>query len=287
MKRIGVVGLGLIGGSFASGLKKRRLVEHIVGYDKDAASLASALEAGIIDCAASSVADSAKSVDIMIIAVPVLSVQSILEQIPLNKIITDVGSVKAPIIEASRTVYGKVPEKLIPGHPIAGSEKQGVTSANPDLFENHMVILTPLKSTDENATEIIRKLWQSLGSQVIEMSAARHDNILAQTSHLPHLLAYALVEALTSRGDTMEVLKFAAGGFRDFSRIAASDPIMWRDIFKANRSEVIKALDRFLEEISSLRQLVSNGDSDAMEKVFKRARKARNDYLKQFQKYDS
>ena len=287
MKRIGVVGLGLIGGSFASGLKKRRLVEHIVGYDKDAASLASALEAGIIDCAASSVADSAKSVDIMIIAVPVLSVQSILEQIPLNKIITDVGSVKAPIIEASRTVYGKVPEKLIPGHPIAGSEKQGVTSANPDLFENHMVILTPSKSTDENATEIIRKLWQSLGSQVIEMSAARHDNILAQTSHLPHLLAYALVEALTSRGDTMEVLKFAAGGFRDFSRIAASDPIMWRDIFKANRSEVIKALDRFLEEISSLRQLVSNGDSDAMEKVFKRARKARNDYLKQFQKYDS
>ena len=287
MKRIGVVGLGLIGGSFASGLKKRGLVEQIVGYDKDAASLASALEAGVIDCAASSVADSAKSVDIMIIAVPVLSVQSILEQIPLNKIITDVGSVKAPIIEASRMVYGKVPEKLVPGHPIAGSEKQGVTSANPDLFENHMVILTPLKSTDENATEIIRKLWQSLGSQVIEMSAARHDNILAQTSHLPHLLAYALVEALSSRGDTMEVLKFAAGGFRDFSRIAASDPIMWRDIFKANRTEVIKALDRFLEEISSLRQLVSNGDSDAMEKVFKRARKARNEYIQQFQKYDS
>jgi len=277
----------LIGGSVASGLKKRKLVEQIIGYDKDAASLASALEAGVIDCAASSVADSAKCVDIMIIAVPVLSVQSILEQIPLNKIITDVGSVKAPIIEASRIAYGKVPEKLVPGHPIAGSEKQGITSANPDLFENHMVILTPLKSTDENATEIIRKLWQSLGSQVIEMSAARHDNILAQTSHLPHLLAYALVEALSSRGDNMEVLKFAAGGFRDFSRIAASDPIIWRDIFKANRSEVIKALDRFLEEISLLRQLVLNGDSDAMEKVFRRARKARNDYLKQFQEYDS
>ena len=287
MKRIGVVGLGLIGGSVASGLKKRKLVEQIIGYDKDAATLASALEAGVIDCAASSVADSAKCVDIMIIAVPVLSVQSILEQIPLNKIITDVGSVKAPIIEASRIAYGKVPEKLVPGHPIAGSEKQGITSANPDLFENHMVILTPLKSTDENATEIIRKLWLSLGSQVIEMSAARHDNILAQTSHLPHLLAYALVEALSSRGDNMEVLKFAAGGFRDFSRIAASDPIIWRDIFKANRSEVIKALDRFLEEISLLRQLVLNGDSDAMEKVFRRARKARNDYLKQFQEYDS
>lgn len=277
----------MIGGSVASGLKKRKLVEQIIGYDKDAASLASALEAGVIDCAASSVADSAKCVDIMIIAVPVLSVQSILEQIPLNKIITDVGSVKAPIIEASRIAYGKVPEKLVPGHPIAGSEKQGITSANPDLFENHMVILTPLKSTDENATETIRKLWQSLGSQVIEMSAARHDNILAQTSHLPHLLAYALVEALSSRGDNMEVLKFAAGGFRDFSRIAASDPIIWRDIFKANRSEVIKALDRFLEEISLLRQLVLNGDSDAMEKVFRRARKARNDYLKQFQEYDS
>ena len=277
----------MIGGSVASGLKKRKLVEQIIGYDKDAASLASALEAGVIDCAASSVADSAKCVDIMIIAVPVLSVQSILEQIPLNKIITDVGSVKAPIIEASRIAYGKVPEKLVPGHPIAGSEKQGITSANPDLFENHTVILTPLKSTDENATEIIRKLWQSLGSQVIEMSAARHDNILAQTSHLPHLLAYALVEALSSRGDNMEVLKFAAGGFRDFSRIAASDPIIWRDIFKANRSEVIKALDRFLEEISLLRQLVLNGDSDAMEKVFRRARKARNDYLKQFQEYDS
>ena len=287
MKRFGVVGLGLIGGSVASGLKKRNLVEHIIAYDQDTASLASALETGVIDFAASSVLEAVKDVDIVIVAVPVLGVEGILEQIPINKIITDVGSVKVPIIEASKSTFGKVPEKLVPGHPIAGSEKQGFNSANPDLFERHTVILTPLKSTDKNATESIRKLWESLGSQVIEMSAVRHDNILAQTSHLPHLLAYALLETLSSRGTNLEVLKFAAGSFRDFSRIADSDPIIWRDIFTANGSEVIKVLDRFLGEVSSLRQLVSDGDSDAMEKVFKRARKARKYYLEQFQEYDS
>ena len=287
MKRVGVVGLGLIGGSVASGLKKRNLVEHIIAYDQDTASLAFALEKGVIDSAASSVLEAVKDVDIVIVAVPVLGVEGILEQIPINKIITDVGSVKVPMIEASKSTFGKVPEKLVPGHPIAGSEKQGFKSANPDLFERHTVILTPLKSTDKNATESIRKLWESLGSQVIEMSAARHDNILAQTSHLPHLLAYALLETLSSRGTNLEVLKFAAGSFRDFSRIAASDPIIWRDIFTANGSEVIKVLDRFLGEVSSLRQLVSDGDSDAMEKVFRRASKARKYYLEQFQEYDS
>ena len=287
MKRIGIIGLGLIGGSIASGLRRRNLAEHIVAYDINSSSLASALGEGIIDSAASSIIEAATGVDLLIIAVPVLGTQTILEQVPFNTLITDVGSVKAPIIEASKLAYGKVPTKLVPGHPIAGSEKQGFGAANPNLFENHKVILTPLEFTDKNAITSVSRLWQSLGSRVIEMSVKGHDSILAQTSHLPHLLAYALIETVSSRGATMEVLKFAAGGFRDFSRIAASDPVIWRDIFQANAPELIGVLDRFLEEISDLRQMIRDGDSDGMEQVFTRARYARNYYLEQTEEHDS
>ncbi|MAI40858.1 MAG: prephenate dehydrogenase [Candidatus Azotimanducaceae bacterium] len=287
MKRIGIIGLGLIGGSIASGLRRRNLAEHIVAYDINSSSLASALGEGIIDSVASSIIEAATGVDLVIISVPVLGTQSILEQIPFNTLITDVGSVKAPIIEASKLAYGKVPAKLVPGHPIAGSEKQGFGAANPDLFENHKVILTPLEFTDKNATNSVCSLWKSLGASVIEMSVKGHDSILAQTSHLPHLLAYALIETVSSRGDTMEVLKFAAGGFRDFSRIAASDPVIWRDIFQANAPELIGVLDRFLGEISDLRKMIRDGDSDGMEQVFTRARHARNYYLEQTKEYDS
>ena len=237
---------------------------------------------GIIDSAAGSVADACANAELVMLAVPVLSVQTILPDVPTGALITDVGSVKVPIIAASEAVYGEMLETLVPGHPIAGSEQHGVAAADPNLFEKHRVILTPVEVTDPVATDRVRQLWRDLGSTVIEMSVEHHDSVLAQTSHLPHLLAYALVDSLSSQGDSMEVFQYAAGGFRDFSRIAASDPVMWRDIFKANGPSVLAVLDRFLDELDDLRRMIADGDVEALQQVFQRAKEARDCYSEQY-----
>ncbi len=280
--RVAVIGLGLIGGSFASGLKQRKLAKHVSAFDLDAQGLEFGLREGIIDSAAGSVADACANAELVMLAVPVLSVQTILPDVPTGALITDVGSVKVPIIAASEAVYGEMLETLVPGHPIAGSEQHGVAAADPNLFEKHRVILTPVEVTDPVATDRVRQLWRDLGSTVIEMSVEHHDSVLAQTSHLPHLLAYALVDSLSSQGDSMEVFQYAAGGFRDFSRIAASDPVMWRDIFKANGPSVLAVLDRFLDELDDLRRMIADGDVEALQQVFQRAKEARDCYSEQY-----
>ena len=280
--RVALIGLGLIGGSFASGLKQRKLAKHVSAFDIDAQGLEFGLREGIIDRAAESVADACANAELVMLAVPVLSIQTILPDVPPDVLITDVGSVKLPIIAASEAVYGEMLETLVPGHPIAGSEQQGVAAADPNLFEKHRVILTPVEVTDPVATDQVRQLWRGLGSTVIEMSVEHHDSVLAQTSHLPHLLAYALVDSLSSQGDSMEVFQYAAGGFRDFSRIAASDPVMWRDIFKANGPSVLAVLDRFLDELDDLRRMIADGDVEALQQVFQRAKEARDCYSEQY-----
>ncbi len=280
--RVAVIGLGLIGGSFAAGLKQRKLAKHVSAFDLDAQGLEFGLREGIIDSAAGSVADACANAELVMLAVPVLSVQTILPDVPTGALITDVGSVKVPIIAASEAVYGEMLETLVPGHPIAGSEQHGVAAADPNLFEKHRVILTPVEVTDPVATDRVRQLWRDLGSTVIEMSVEHHDSVLAQTSHLPHLLAYALVDSLSSQGDSMEVFQYAAGGFRDFSRIAASDPVMWRDIFKANGPSVLAVLDRFLDELDDLRRMIADGDVEALQQVFQRAKEARDCYSEQY-----
>ena len=280
--RVALIGLGLIGGSFASGLKQRKLAKHVSAFDIDAQGLEFGLREGIIDRAAESVADACANAELVMLAVPVLSVQTILPDVPPDVLITDVGSVKLPIIAASEAVYGEMLETLVPGHPIAGSEQHGVAAADPNLFEKHRVILTAVEVTDPVATDQVRQLWRGLGSTVIEMSVEHHDSVLAQTSHLPHLLAYALVDSLSSQGDSMEVFQYAAGGFRDFSRIAASDPVMWRDIFKANGPSVLAVLDRFLDELDDLRRMIADGDVEALQQVFQRAKEARDCYSEQY-----
>lgn len=276
--RVAIIGLGLIGGSVAAALQKRKLTEHIVAYDPLKESLDTALQSGMIDSAATSITKAVSGADLVLIAVPVLTIETILREIPSDVLVTDVASVKQPVIDACETVYGAMPKTLVPGHPIAGSEKQGVAAANADLFEQHKVILTPNTDTDAESLRRVRSLWQNLGATVVEMSVAHHDEVLAQTSHLPHLLAYALVDTLSSQGDSMEIFQFAAGGFRDFSRIAASDPTMWRDIIQANGPAVIAILDRFLSEMEDLRELIVAGDAEGLEVVFQRAKEARDHF---------
>lgn len=276
--RVAIIGLGLIGGSVAAAIQKRKLATHIVAYDQQGESLELALQRGIINSAAPSIADAVSGADLVLIAVPVLTIESILREIPPGLLITDVGSVKQQVIDACETVYGAVPKTLVPGHPIAGSEKHGVAAANADLFEHHKVILTPNADTDATSLTHVRDLWQRLGAVVVEITVAHHDEVLAQTSHLPHLLAYALVDTLSAQGDSMEIFQYAAGGFRDFSRIAASDPAMWRDIFQANGPALIAILDRFLSELGDIRELIVAGDPVALEAVLQRAKEARDHF---------
>ena len=274
---VAIVGLGLIGGSIAAGLKQRGLAT-VSAWDKDPASLEAGLQASVIDTALNSAAAAAEA-DILILCVPVQSVAEVLTEIPAtDQLITDVGSVKAALIASVRQARGEVPGNFVPGHPIAGSEKHGVTAANPDLFEQHRVLLTPLAETEPAAVQTVRLLWQALGAEVTEMSPQHHDAVLAQTSHLPDLAAYALVDVLCQGGDSLEVFQYAAGGFRDFSRIAASDPTMWRDVFLTNQEPVLATLDQYIAELGALRDLVAAGDGDQLKAIFERAKAARDHF---------
>ena len=205
--------------------------------------------------------------------------EQVLRDIDLkDQVITDVGSVKGIAIEAARRVFGELPENFIPGHPIAGSEKQGVVAADPNLFRQHKVILTPGEASNPAAIARVEKLWNGLGAEVVRMSVSHHDDVLAQTSHLPHLLAYALVDTLSAGGDSLEVFEYAAGGFRDFSRIAASDPTMWSDIFEANKEPLVQVLDQYLLKLETLKQLIESGEADQIKDVLSRAKVARDHF---------
>lgn len=287
--RVAVLGVGLIGGSVALALRERGECREIVGYDRAPETLELARALGVIDRGEASVAGAVAGAELIMIAVPVLSAPQMLAEIHAAlwregvpdpaPVITDVGSVKSSIVAAAREMFGgTAPPSLVPGHPIAGSERHGVEATRADLFEKHRVILTPVEETDSRSTELVSRMWEALGAEVVAMEVAHHDEVLAGTSHLPHLLAYALVDTLSGRGDSLEIFRYAAGGFRDFSRIAASDPTMWRDIFTANASQVIAFLDRYMGELEGLRQAMAAGEMDYLIEVFARAKEARDHF---------
>lgn len=287
-KKVAVIGMGLMGGSFAAALKRKNLAEAISGYDLNTDNLVKAQQGALIDSQATSIQQAVEGANLILIAVPVLAIERVLVAVKdsgclaakIKPLITDMGSVKSIVIETAIKVFGALPDTLVPGHPIAGSEKHGVQAADPDLFSGHKVILTPAATTSADALKAMENLWQHLGSEVIQMDAAHHDQVLAQTSHLPHLLAYTLVDTLSNQPDGREIFQYAAGGFRDFSRIAASDPTMWRDIFKANREPVLEILEKFTADLESIKELIRTGQTDVLAEKFARAKEAR-DYFSQ------
>jgi len=274
-----IVGLGMIGGSLAAALKAGGYGGRILGCDRDADEIATGLAMGLIDEGGREMAPLVERSDVVVLAVPVLAMESVLKQlVPLvgERVLTDVGSTKRVVCDAARAAFGRMPANFVPGHPIAGSEKSGVAAANPVLFRHHKVILTPEADTDPGALGRVRALWQRCGAEVLEMPVDRHDQVLARTSHLPHLLAFSLVDTLARQDERLEIFRYAAGGFRDFTRIAGSDPVMWRDIFTANRDALLAALDDFENGLARLRAAVAKGDSDAMLGTFDRASHARH-----------
>lgn len=278
-----IVGLGLIGGSLAAGLRASGFKGEIVACDPNASEVALGVEMGLIDAGDTHLERLLPDVSMVVLAVPVLAMQSVMKTVAAalssaadNVVITDVGSTKATIRECAEHVFGGVPPNMVLGHPIAGSEKSGVAAANPTLYANHKVILTPEPNVHRDALARVEALWQACGAQVLQMSVERHDQVLARTSHLPHLLAFSLVDTLARQDERLDIFRYAAGGFRDFTRIAGSDPVMWRDIFIANRDAVLSSLNDFEAGLARLRDAVERGDSDALIATFDRASHARH-----------
>lgn len=282
--RLVVVGLGLIGGSFAKGLRERGLCREVVGVDLDAESRRLAVQLGVVDRCESDLAAACQGAEVIQLAVPILAMEKVLAQLAAldlgNAVLTDVGSAKGNVVRAARLAFSGKAVRLVPGHPIAGSEQSGVEAANAELFRRHKVILTPSEHSDEAAVALVEGLWRELGADVESMEVEHHDQVLAATSHLPHLLAFTLVDSLAKRSENLEIFRYAAGGFRDFTRIAGSDPVMWHDIFLANREAVLRTLDTFRDDLDALRDAVDAGDGHQLLGVFTRARVAREHFSK-------
>lgn len=283
-KRLAVIGLGLIGGSIAFAAKSRKLAALVVAADVRPAELHLGLQRGVIDQIAATASEAVQGADLVVIAVPVRATAAVLaaiqQHLAPDVILTDVGSTKGDFVAAIESLYHQVPPFVVPGHPIAGSEQSGVAAARPDLFERHKVILTPTASTEATCLARLRQFWQACGAEVLEMSVARHDEVLAATSHLPHLIAFSLVDTLAGEDDNKDIFRYAAGGFRDFTRIAASDPMMWHDIFLSNAPAVLRALDHFSADLDRLRKAIEQQDGATLLRVFTRAKAARDHFSK-------
>lgn len=280
MKKLVIFGVGLIGGSVALALKKADMRTHIVGVGRNQDALKTALNLDVIDEASSDVASALQDADLVLIATPVAQTPTILAAmkpyLTAHTVITDAGSTKSDVLAYAADVLGAQSSQFIGGHPIAGAEKSGVTAAMADLYINKNVVLTPAENTSEYAINLAQTLWQSCGAKVSQMTAETHDSIFAAVSHLPHLLAFALVDDIASRPNAAQLFGFAASGFRDFTRIAGSSPEMWRDISLANKHALLNELNAYEAELSTLKNLLANDDAAGLQALFERASVARN-----------
>lgn len=270
-EQLGLIGCGLMGGSFALALKRAGLVRRVVGYSKSPSTTARALQLGVIDVEAPSALLAVSGADLVLLAVPVAATESTLKAIRhlINPgmLIMDVGSTKRDVVDAARRVLKQEVGGFVPAHPIAGREVSGVEHADPALYSGRRVILTPIERTLTAKLDQATALWQALGCEVSNMSPESHDAAFAAVSHLPHLLAFALMNSITSQPEGQEFLSLAGPGFRDFSRIAASDPQMWRDVLLANREELSRQTQFFQQALTELEQLISRGQSDELERL--------------------
>ncbi len=282
IKRLCVIGVGLIGGSLARALRAVGACGEIVGYGRDAQQLKKALLLGVIDRAETDIARAVQGADVVVVAVPVGAMAQMFKamapHLSPNTIVTDVGSTKGDVVRAAQSVFGKLPPTFVPGHPIAGTERSGVEAAFAELFRKRKVILTPAPTTHMWAVSRVTWMWEQAGAQVTEMDAQHHDEILAASSHLPHVLAYTLVHTLAGMQESDEIFKYAAGGFRDFTRIAGSDPQMWHDICLANREALLIMLRRYSGELQKIADALQHADGVYLQSVFAQAKQARDGY---------
>ena len=283
IRRLALLGVGLIGGSLARALREAGVLGEVIAWGPHQSTLERARKLGVIDVIASEPGTAAAGADMVVLAAPLGAFEDLLKaisgQLQTGAVITDVGSAKGSVVAAARRHLGPDFTNFVPGHPIAGTEKNGVEASFASLFRNHRVILTPVEETAAGALEKVRAMWQQTGAEVEEMAVAHHDEILAATSHLPHMLAYSLVDCLAGMEGSREVFRFAAGGFEDFTRIASSSPRMWHDIVFANREALVQVLDLFDGYLQRLGEAIRSGDSDAVLGSFERAKAARDRFV--------
>jgi prephenate dehydrogenase len=281
--RLAIIGVGLIGSSLALALKQAGAVRQVIGYGRNLENLEKGIELGVIDSLATTVADCVRGADVIVVAVPLGAMRQVFAELKASAgrdaVITDVGSAKGAVVAAAREELGDLWPRFVPGHPIAGTEKSGVEAGFASLYQGRRVILTPLEQTDADAVEVIDDMWQHCGAIIEYLSVEHHDKVLAATSHLPHMLAYALVHHLSNLNDHEEIFRYAAGGFRDFSRIASSDPVMWRDVCLANGDALVTLIDQYQQELERIASAIRDGDADELLKLFGRAKSERDSLI--------
>ena len=282
IRRLCIVGTGLIGGSLARDLRRLGEVGEVVGSSRHAANLERAVDLGIIDRFDTDVARAVAGADMIVVAVPIGATHSVFERIrdavEDDAVVTDVGSAKGSVVAAARAALGSRLPRFVPAHPVAGTEHHGVDSSVERLFEHRRVILTPVGETDPAALERVSAMWKLVGAEVLEMDVTHHDEVLAATSHLPHMLAYTLVDMLGGMKERTEIFGYSAGGLRDFTRVASSDPQMWQDICLANRGAMVEMIERFKSDLDRLTDAVRRGDGEYIRSVFTRAKAVRDEY---------
>ena len=280
--KIVIFGTGLIGGSFALALKAAGAVEEVVGFGRTPSTLRIAQQLGVIDRAGINPAHEIPDADIVLVATPVAQMPEIFARIAPylgpNTLVTDGGSTKGDVVAAARAAFRGHIGKFVPAHPIAGAENSGPAAAQPDLYRGKKVVVTPLPENKDERLDRIKRAWAYCGADIYELTPEQHDRVFAAVSHLPHLLSFALVHDLAVREDAELFFTFAASGFRDFTRIAASHPEMWRDICLANRTALLGELDAYRAQLDALREALSAADGERLEEIFGIAREARRDW---------
>jgi prephenate dehydrogenase len=283
VRRLAVIGVGLIGGSLARALRAAGEVHEIVGCGRGKANLERAVELGVIDRYTHDIGEAVEGADMVFLAVPLSAMgqafAAMKGRLADDAVITDGGSAKRSVIEDCRDAFGRLPEGFVPGHPIAGTENNGVEASFAGLYQNRRIILTPTEASSEWAVQKVTAMWQACGAEVTHMEVAHHDEVLAATSHLPHMLAFSLVDALARMKENDEIFRYAAGGFRDFTRIASSNPVMWRDICLANSQALSEMMDTYIGEMKELAETIRQGDGDHLLEIFTRAKDARDRYI--------
>jgi prephenate dehydrogenase len=280
--RLAVIGVGLIGGSLASSLRFQRQCGEVVGCGRNLSNLQQAVRLGVIDRYTHSMAEAVENADLVLLAVPLGTMRTAFREIRHsllpNAVITDVGSAKGSVVADARAELGSLFPQFVAGHPIAGAERSGVTAARADLFIRRKVILTPTAETNPFALQKIKHAWRVCGAEVIEMGVQHHDEVLAATSHLPHILAYTLVDLLAQMETKQEIFRYAAGGFRDFTRIASSDPQMWHDICLSNKEQILTMIEKYQEHLQILKQAIQSDNSNKIKEMLVNAKTSRDKF---------
>jgi prephenate dehydrogenase len=283
IERLCIIGVGLIGGSLARALRDAGYCSEVVGAGRNPDKLQTALDLGVIDRYETDLSRAVAGADVVLVSVPLGAMGAVFSSIKghlaEHAVVTDAGSAKGSVIEAARQAFGELPGCFVPGHPIAGTEQSGVEASFPGLYKDRRVILTPLAETETHALELVSDMWRAAGADVVIMDPVHHDAVLAATSHLPHVLAYTLVDSLAKLGDTEEIFEYAAGGFRDFTRIASSDPVMWRDICLANGDAIQLMIEHFIGDLQTLKAAVQAQDGQQLLETFTSAKAVRDRFV--------